>query len=281
MDDGILRGACPLQGVPWLAGMLGCELQILDESIFVHDRSLMYEEIDQIDLPYENPWFRKYIDFIECLGERAQGRFPVGNGNFLGPSDMGAVLRGHEQMIFDLIDAPERASKMFFQITRMFHKVLDEGLKKAPRFHDGYFDAMYSVWAPEPIARLQEDNVALFSPRLYRDILQPVDRELSAPYRYSFMHLHCTSLFILDLILEVKEIRGFQMNIEKSNNWFPRDMVPYFRKVQEADRPLIIRSELEADEFKLLLDSLEPAGLMFYIMVQSMEEVERLKRALE
>jgi len=279
MEDGIFRGACPLQGVRWFPAFLGFDLQILGESISARDKCLSWEEIDQLELGFDTPWFRKYIEFTDVLVERSKGRYPVSHGTLLGPSDMGAVLRGHTQMAYDMYDHPEQAHAMFEKMGRFFCDILNEQRKHIPLFHGGYYDAQYQLWSPEPTIRLQEDNVFLFSPELYRKLLQAVDREMAVLYPCNFIHLHSTSMYLLDAFLEIEEIRAFELNIEPFN--IPcRDMIQYFQAVQKANRSLLIRGSLEPDELKLVLDSLDPAGLYLYIMVADHNEADRLRQIL-
>ena len=182
-------------------------------------------------------------------------------------------------MAYDLYDHPDQAYAMFQKMGRYFCGILNEQRKYIPPYHGGYFDAQYQLWAPEPTIRLQEDNVFLFSPDLFRKLLQPVDREMAIPYPCSFIHLHSTSMYLLDAFLEIEEIRAFQMNIESFN--IPcKDMLKYFEMVQNADRPLLIRGSIEPDELRLLLDNLDPAGLYLYIMVKDQEEADRLRKIL-
>ena len=57
-------------------------------------------------------------------------------------------------------------------------------------------------------------------------------------------------------------------------------MIPYFQQVQKARRPLLIRGSFTPQEMQLLLDSLEPRGLFLYIMVNTMQEVEALRKVI-
>ncbi len=54
-------------------------------------------------------------------------------------------------------------------------------------------------------------------------------------------------------------------------------MIPAFRKIQAANRPLLVRGSFTPDELHLLVDSLDPRGLYLYIMVDSLEEADLLK----
>jgi len=133
--------------------------------------------------------------------------------------------------------------------------------------------------APGPIIRMQEDATAAYSPRLYRRFVQPVDRMFAARFPNSFIHLHSTSMFLLDAFLEIEEIRCFEINQDASGPP-PAAMMSHFRKVQNAGRPLLIRGAFTASEVRGLLDALEPRGLFLNIMVDGINEIETLRPLL-
>ena len=197
----------------------------------------------------------------------------------IGPSDLHAALRGHYHSIMDLIEEPEKSAELLSRMGEIFVSFAEEAWRHIPLFHGGYFDAQYSLWAPGSIVRMQEDASAVYSPELYRKLLQPVDKIIADKFEYSFIHLHTTSLFLLDAFLEIESIRCFEINKEDSGP--PLDeMIPYYRQVQRAGRPLLIRGSFEPDELRLLSDKLDPEGLFFLIMVKDDREIERLRPAL-
>ena len=279
IDDDVFRGACAAQAVPWMQGMLGQALRILPSSILGVDRALSWDELEDIHLDRENRWFAKYIEFTETLVRRSDGRFPVSHGMLHGPSDMAAGLRGHNQCILDLVDEPEKASRFLWRCNGIFREITEEVWRHIPLFHGGYYDAQYQLWAPGSIIRMQEDATALYSPALYRKFIQPLDREIASHFSSSFIHLHSTSMFILDAFLEVEGIRCFEINNDVSGPPI-EEMVPYFQMVQRAKRPLLIRGSFTPDEARLLMNSLEPRGLYLYVMASSMEEIDRLRPLL-
>ncbi|NLM94836.1 MAG: hypothetical protein GX165_04680 [Firmicutes bacterium] len=276
IDDDIFRGASPSQAVPWLCAMLGSPLRILPESILGEDMDLEWDEIEDLELDKDNPWLQKYIEFTKVLVESSAGRYPVSHGTLVGPSDLAGVLRGRNRNIFDMYDEPEKTSELLWKTARIFRDVLEEQRKHMPTFLGGYFDAQYQLWCPGPTIRMQEDASGLFSPELYRRFLQPVDRWLASQYSHNFIHLHSTSMHILDCFLEIEELRCFEVNNDVSGPPI-ETMVPYFQAIQGAKRPLLIRGSFTPDELRLLMDSLSPRGLYLYIMVESMEEIEQLR----
>ena len=281
VEDDMLRGACPIQvAFPcFIPAMLGCKIRVLPDNVMGEEQKLPWEEALKKRLDHENPWIKKYMEFAEALVERSAGRYPISHGAELGPTDLHALLRGHNESLMDLIDEPEKSAELLVNMGHIFAEFFKEAWKRIPLYHDGYFDAQYQVWAPGPIIRMQEDATAVFSPDLYRKLVQPVDREIAKQFACNFIHLHSTSMFILDAFLEIEELRCFEINIESFN--IPvKGMIPYFKMVQDADRPLLIRGAFTEDEMRLLVDSLDPRGLYLHIMPENKEEVERLRPIL-
>ena len=278
MGDDILRGASPSQAVPWLNGMLGETLRILPGTILGVERTLPWDELVDLRLDTESPWFRVYIEFIRALVRRSAGRYPVSHGTLHGPSDIAASLRGHTQNVMDLADSPEEAQRLFWRCGEIFCQITDAAWREIPLYHGGYYDAQYQLWAPGPIIRLQEDASGVLSPRLYEKHLQQVDRMVARRYANTFIHLHTNSMFLYGLFLEVEEIRAFQVNYElHSGGPDIAGMIPAFRKIQAAGRPLLVRGSFTPDELRQLVGALDPRGLYLYIMVESLAEAEALK----
>jgi hypothetical protein len=277
IDDDILRGACPGQvAIPWLPGMLGCKVRILPQNVLGEEQHLSWDDALQVRLDHDNPWFRKYLEFAGTLVRASDGAFPVSHAAELGPTDLHAALRGHSQSILDLTDEPRKSAELLERLGDICRELTEEIWKILPRFHEGYFDAQYSLWAPGPIIRMQEDATAIYSPVLYRRFVQPVDRRLGGHFASSFIHLHSTSMFLLDAFLECEEIQCFEVNNDVLGPPV-REMIHHFRKIQCAGRPLLIRGSFATEEMRLLRDSLDSRGLYLNIMANDLREVETLR----
>ena len=281
LDDDIIRGDMPAAAViPWLSGMLGGNLRILPGNVLGEDRSCPWEVLERLRLDHEDPWFKKYVEFALALVQHAQGRYPVSHGALTGPCDIFGEMRGHTQSIMDVMEEPERTADFLWRAARIFKEVTEELWKRLPRWHGGYFDGMYQLWAPGPIMRMQEDASGLYSPALYRKFLQPVDRYLAESRANAFVHLHSTSMFILDAFLEIEPLRCFEINNDAAGGLPLAEMVPYFRMVQGAERSLLIRGSLTPDDARLLMGSLDPRGLYLLVVVKDVREAESLRPLL-
>ncbi len=277
IDDDLIRGAGPMQvAVPFMPGILGCRLRVLPENILGLEQNLSWEQALRVNLDEQNPWYMAYMRLASALAEEAGGLFPVSHGAELGPTDMHALLRGHSQSIADLVDEPEKTALLLMNLGQIFRDLVEAVWRRLPLFHGGYFDAQYSLWSPGPIVRMQEDATAVYSPALYRKLVQPVDRMLARHFESAFMHLHSTSMFLLDAFLEIEELHCFEVNNDVSGPPL-NEMIGHFRKIQDAGRLLLIRGSFSQDELRLLVDTLDPKGLFLLIMVQSMAEIDGLK----
>ena len=277
VEDDLIRGACPGQvTIPWLPAILGCRLRILPQNVLGEERCRPWNEVRGVRLDTGSAWFRKYAEMLDALVTAADGRFPVSHTAELGPTDLHAVLRGHSGSIFDLTDDPEEASALLDALGGICRDFTEQTWKRLPLFHGGWFDAQYSLWSPRPIIRMQEDATAVFSPALYRRFVQPVDRKLARHFSGCFIHLHSTSMFLLDGFLEIGEIQCFEVNNDAAGPPVA-EMVPYFQRIQSARKPLLIRGSFTPDELRLLRDSLDPSGLFLNIMVSGLQEIDLLK----
>ncbi|OHD22585.1 MAG: hypothetical protein A2Y38_00495 [Spirochaetes bacterium GWB1_59_5] len=69
VDDDFIKGVCPVSAIPWMEGMLGCALQRSGQSVWAVERMASWEELSGLALSAEsadNPWFRKYIEFVQA-----------------------------------------------------------------------------------------------------------------------------------------------------------------------------------------------------------------------
>jgi hypothetical protein len=281
IEDDIFRGASPSQAVPWLDGMLGATLRILPGTVLGVERTLPWSELEQIRLDPRDPWFEKYIAFIDVLVRRSAGRYPVSHGALIGPSDIAALLRGHTQSVLDMVETPDSMRRLLHRSGEIFIEITEAAWKRIPLYHGGYYDAQYQLWSPGPIVRLQEDASGVFSPKLYREFLQPIDREVAGRFPSAFIHVHTNSMFLYDHFLEVEEIRCFQVNYEPHSAGPPvSGMISALRKIQSAGRPLLFRGSFTPDELRLIVDQIDPRGLYLYIMVGSLAEVDTLRPVL-
>ena len=277
-DDDIIRGASPHQGIPWNCALLGGPVKIFPGSLLAEDLNYGLESIPEVKSDLSNPWLAKYIEYIDTLVKRSAGRYPISHGSVVGSSDLLVILRGHTETVFDMMDESKKGmvADILDKMTDLFINVRDAAWEHIPLWENGWYDAQYYIWSPGSIVRMQEDAVPLISPDLYREFLYPVDKRIADRYDNSFFHLHSTSLFLLDEFLRIESLKAFEVNKDVGGPPF-EELIPSLQKIQKAGRSLIIRGEMEKDEIKLIMDSLDCRGLYLHLMVNSVEESKELR----
>lgn len=273
LDDDLIRGVSPTQAIFWCCGTLGCTMRVMPGNIVAEDQSLEWDDVLGRKLDLDHPWFRKYLEFIDALVARSAGRYPVSHSTLVGPLDYAVALRGHEQTVIDMMEEPENAARLLEEMGDAFLAFTKTAWSRIPTFLGGYYDAQYRIWSPGTIARLQEDAIAVLSPTLYEEFVQPVDRRVASQFDNCFMHLHATSMIVLDELLAVEQIKAFEINHDVGGppiEW----LIPHLQKVQAAGRPMILRGDFTTEEVRKLMDSLDPVGLYIYILVKDRAEAD-------
>jgi len=275
VPDDFIKGVCPIQAIPWMEAILGCRLQRSDQSVWAVERKASWEELKGLSLSENSPWFKKYIEFVRTLTENSKGEYPVGLPILRGVSDIMGVLRGHTEAIIDLIESPEESLALAKSAADAMIALVKAHHGAAVPFHGGHFIEVYSMWAPGPLVRMQEDASAVFSPDLYRQIVQEQDRRIAQAFPYSLLHLHSSSLFLLDDFLAIKEIGVFQVNRDVGEMGMP-ELIPYLKRIQKAGRRIFLRGPLDAEDLKLVAKELSPTGLMVQSVVGTTDQAREL-----
>jgi hypothetical protein len=276
MEDDVIRAVAPLPPFPWLEAILGARVQVGDEAIWALEGGFEYADLDALDLSSDNPWRRKYLEFVAALNDRFGDRCPLGQPILRGVSDMIAALRGASRMVFDLYDHPEQFRRLAGRCTDLLIALIAEQQSITGPFAGGYEVEQLALWAPDRIIRMQEDGSAFFSPSLYVQHLQGEDERQASSFPYSVIHLHSTSLFLLDAILNVESLKCIQIN-KDAGGLEVSGMLPFFKKVRERGKRLLIRGKLNNGDLALLRSELSPNGLYLQIVVENPAETKRFR----
>ena len=149
IEDDVIHSVAPIPAFPWLEAMLGIRAQVGNESIWAKEGGFDYRDIDKLNLSKDNPWRKKYLEFVSALRNRYGDRYPVGQPILRGTSDMVAALRGTQQMIFDLYDHPQEFQRLARSCTDFFIGLVKDQLAVTKPFYGGYIVEQFTLWAPD------------------------------------------------------------------------------------------------------------------------------------
>ncbi len=271
MEDDIIRAVAPLPPFPWLEAILGAAVQVGEEAIWTTEGGFEYADIGSLDLSKGNSWRGKYLEFVATLKNHYQDRCPVGQPILRGVSDMIAALRGASQMVLDMYDNPGQFQRLAKLCSDLLIELIEEQQEITGPFAGGYEVEQLSLWAPDRIIRLQEDASVFFSPTLYVQYLRGENERQASSFPYSVIHLHSSSLFLLDKILDIASLKCIQINKDVGGADI-QNMLPFLKMVQNRGKRLIIRGKLDHDDISLMRRDLMPEGLYLQIVVEEQAE---------
>jgi hypothetical protein len=278
-EDDVCRTAMPLASIPWMEAILGCPVlatgaNMKSGKILDRAGSLKPDPFDP-----DNPWVLKYLEFIEVYTQAFGKRFPIAQSVLRGPSDLACALMGAEEATMALTTEPEEMKQLLNYVTEQLSEFLKLQLRYLPEFKDGYVIGQYEIWAPGQAIRIQEDFSVMYSPQLYSEFLKPLDERLAEIVPHNLLHLHASSLFLIDHFLSIPKIKAFQVTKDPGGARLS-DMMPALQKIQEARKPLIVKGQFDDRDLILMKGNLSVLGLCIQPVVSSQSEAVKILRIL-
>ena len=274
VDQDLFWVAEPFTGIPWIEAICGCRISASSDSFWAErwldDLSAFPDRIALED----NPWFQKYMEFVDWLVRQSRGRFSVGQPIFRGPVDVLAALRGHQQAVMDFLEEPRQVARVLNVLAAAFVDIVRRHQQTVPALHGGDGIGFYYLWAPGRVVWLQEDASALLNPGIYRGQVFAFDSKIAAAYPHSLFHLHPASLFILEHLVEMEPLKIVQINKDVGGPSISQ-MMPKFRSVLER-KCLVIWGDLNAEEIEEIVCGLPARGLALHVVAPNPEQANLL-----
>lgn len=242
---------------------------------WAHPKVTDWDEISEIKLDENNPWWKKILSITESAARENGGKYIVGMTDLHPGTDGLVSIRGAENLCYDLIDCPELVEKALAQITDFYKDIFTRLAKVIGSDKCGY-TTWNNVWSDTPYNIVSSDFSALIGPDDYERFVAPhIEAEVDFLDR-SIYHLDGPdALRHLDRILAMKKLDGVQ--------WVPgagrppmREWIPVLKKIQDAGK--LIEITVEAADVKPLCDNLDPRGLCLRVYGWSKREAKSLEK---
>jgi len=268
--------ACPFISVPWFEAILGCKIKALESSMASEPYLKDLNHLENIFSEKNNLWLDKFLEFTEKLVELSRDRFPVGQPIMRGLSDTMGALRGQSNFILDFYDYPEESKKILKKIKETFMYVMSRYQKILKEYHGGYSVALFNQWAPGKNFYIQEDLSNLLSPNIYRKYFYDLNKMISEDknYDYCTFHIHAASFFILDDLLEMDNIKAYEITKDVGGPSI-KEMLPQLKKILNSKR-LILWGDLNQEDLDIILGNLSYKGLYLHIVSESVTKAKQL-----
>ena len=263
--------------IPWMEAIMGCPIQASESSMWaepaVEDWDSWHWERPSLD---SNPWAQKLLELMGAVVQHAGGRYPVAATLMRGPADMLSAMRGHGRFPLDFYDCPDTVRRAAELCADVWIEVGKAQLALVPESSIGYMAGAHGLrtWAPDKVIWLQEDAMALLSPRLFREFFLPLDRRIAREFPYTAFHLHGSALWSIDDLVLAPELDVIELNDESALTDVEGTFAGW-KKIQQH-RPLVMWKEFDGDEFwpwlDRVLEEFPLQGLSIQTTVASVEE---------
>lgn len=270
IPDDLIHAVEPLPFIPWMEAIMGCSIYSSGSNIWSEPFSEPFAQLEKIRYDPDSPWVRKYREFINFLNNEFGNYHPVGQAILRGPADMMAAAMGDEKFLYALYDKPDKIFRLSSRCAELHNEFLEDQLKYLPEFHNGYVIGQYHIWAPGKCIRLQEDAGALLSPDLYKKFFWELDRGSTKVAEFNLLHIHTTSLFLLDLFLGIRELKTIQVSLDVGGPQI-NEVVDQLNKIQNSGKRVVIKGNLNESDILKIKEKLNTGGLCLQIMGENYE----------
>jgi hypothetical protein len=262
--------------MPWIEASLGCG--VIADHQAGSTRSVPAPGFADCPVVPEfsesNPWVAKMLEFIPALAECSGGRYSVGVTLMRGLSDLLSALYGSEAFVLRMHDRPDEVRDVIARLTEYWIAFGRCLLDRLPKFSGGTGSFFYSLWSPGELIWLQEDAVALLSPRMYEEFIYPADCRIAAAFERVVIHLHPTRLIPSKLLMETR-LAAIELHVDHDG---PRAaaLEQHYRTVLR-EKPLLIWGDLTAEDLEFVFSALPGEGLAVNVVAESVEEAMRIQ----
>lgn len=262
----VIQSFGPGFSIPWIEGYVGCPVVRGGDTLWVDPFLQSYDDRAPITIDWDNPWLRKFLEFVEALVDLSDGRFPVVHPPLHRPLYALAQMRGQEQLCFDLADNPDGVKRILSELNNLWIQIVDACLCIIPPFHGGY-STWLKAWMPGTAITLQNEFGTLISPDMHAEFVHPLDQ--AAVNRFpngQVYHTHGSAHHQIDDLLSVDGLVAMQLDVEQHMGGPPLDiMLSAAAKILEA-KPLVLTVP-DTETADICIEHLPSTGLYLNVLV--------------
>jgi hypothetical protein len=266
-------------GIPWYEALIGCRIRFSSGTKMGWAEGFARNLTElrgkwRLPLKVDDPWLerlrivleRKKRDFSDCPIPLVLGR---------GLVDLLFAAIPTEEVVMGLTESKDEYADAMNEMAEMTIDVVNLEMAALRPFFGGYANRR-GLWAPGTICMTQEDGSSLLSPRIFEDVILPCDRKIWAAFDFSMIHTHSPGLpLMIDGLITAPELTAIESMVDPGGPSV-EVLMPLWKKIQSADKALLICSELDPDSVEEIANELKPNGLAFCISTGEPDKYDRL-----
>jgi hypothetical protein len=269
----------PYFRVPWLPGIVGCELVASGSGQTVWPYS--YVDDDWYKLPNQGftpsmEWLDKLLEFTQYIVDHYHPDCGIATTDLIarGPGDLLLHILGPERMYLGLHDHPKEIKLLLERITDTYVLWGRKQLEVIPKVYGGYCNT-YGLWGPGDTIRSQEDYATNLSRKHYEEFLMPCDRRVARAFEYETYHTHSGFPQLAEWVLDIDEVKCIEVALDPSGPTI-EESIPLWNRILEK-KPLIIMGPVTQKQLDMMVSRLSPGGLWLDVeMVREDQDLDSI-----
>jgi hypothetical protein len=269
----------PNLGPDVYAAFYGAELTFGEVTSWSHPIVHEWEDMQKLKLDMNNEYFKTVEALMHCAIEYGKGKFLVGYTDLHPSEDCAMAWRGLERFCLDLHEYPQQAKQLIEIAYADFHTIFDrfDSILKAAHLPSVCWIGLPSFGKFHVPSC---DFSALISTEHFVEFSLPVLQREVKPMTHNVYHVDGRGVARhIDHILAVPEINGIQWVQQMGRDRPIMQWVPLIRKIQAADKGVIV--DLQVEELESFLDEVEPEGIFLWAGTEDEEEQLAIIKRLE
>ncbi|MBM4042915.1 MAG: hypothetical protein FJ290_30870 [Planctomycetes bacterium] len=267
-------------GASAMAAFYGARVEFRPETVWFHPAIRDIRRC-RWDTPIEAaPLYRETFDATRYYASECRGRYLVGLPEIGSATDDLSLLRGMQELLYDMIDAPDAVHRGIHALVQTWCRVHTDLFHIARPCNDGGCCIPWmQTWAPGPHYQMACDFSAILSPEMFREFIVPELEGYMSVNEYSVYHWDGPdAVKHLDALLELPALKAIQWTpgAGQPRTSSPR-WLPHLKRIQAAGKCLILPCA-EPDEVETLLAELSSRGLFISTYAATEDEARALLR---
>jgi len=189
----------------------------------------------RVAIDEHNPWLLRVEEFTRTATVQWGDELAVGFTDLGGNLDILASLRGSQQLLLDLVDAPDEVDRLIAETTRVWLDCYHRLLPIISSNRRGV-TCWGPLWSPGGGYMLQSDFSYMISPAMFGRFVLPDLERCCEQMDYAFYHLDGRGqIRHLEMLLSLQRLRGIQW-VPGEGNPPPQEWLPLLKRIRDAGK---------------------------------------------
>ena len=259
-----------------MAAFIGAQPIIGKDTVWFETPMSLDEIEEKLTCDADNPWWKRLKDATVLATELGDGKVIVDITDLGGNLDIVASLRGTQNLLFDLIDCPERVKSVTAKVNQLWFRYYEE-LARITQRSAGGTSSWMNIWCPGRWYPLQCDFSAMISPQMFEELAAPYLAEQCRRLDHSIFHLDGPAQIPhLEILLDIPELDGIQWTPGAgseplcSRKWFP-----LYKRIQQRGKRIVLIG-VDPKDMDAMMDELSPEGLFLYMHAETEKDAREI-----